>query len=203
MARYSGTAGGRSNIIGLKEARAHLKNLQDDMVVKDATSTKAGRGVHSILRQGVDAMRQEYINAEAAGVENADHVLIGSNIVSDGWGRLYAERKGLFFAEFGSGINLNSGTPRGEMFGYTPASWSTGETGKGYLTGGRLVLFKGWWPVKKSVKGAEMREFVTSNGKFITRRVKQGNAPVNGAEAAVKKMHEVAAKTMKHFFELK
>ena len=193
----------KHNIEGMADARRHLMNLKDDCVIKDSTSTAAGRGLHSVLRQGVDAMRQVYVVAEANHVENTDHVLFGSNVLSDGWGRIYARRKGLFFAEFGTGVNLNSGTPRGEMFGYTPASWSTGENGKGYLTGKRRILFQGWWPVKKGVKNAEMREFITFGGKPITRRVVQGNAPVNGTEAAAKTMHDVAAKTMKHFFEIR
>lgn len=194
----------RYNIAGLDKARAHLRNLQDDVVVKDAKSTKAGRGVNSILMKGRDAWRNEYLIAAGNGVENLEHVNFRINIGDfENWGRLQAEGKGLFFAEFGTGVNLNSGTPRGEALGYIPKSWSTSESGKGYLTGGRFILFKGWWPVKKRVKGAQIREFITSKGTVIQRRVVQGNAPVNGVAVAVDVMHREAAKTMKHFFEIK
>ena len=197
MARY--------NIQGMNKVRGHLGNLQDDLVVKDSTSTKAGRGVHSILMKGRDAWRNEYLIAGSKGVENLEHVNWRINIGAGGfenWGRLEAEGKKLFFAEFGTGINLNKGSSRGIELGYTPASWSLGE-GKGYLGGNRLVLFQGWWPVKKGVPRAVLRQFVTAKGTIITRRVVQGNDAVNGVGIAVELMHKEAAQTMKHFFEIK
>lgn len=204
MAKYTGTAGGKPNIIGMDKARAHLKSLKSDLVVKDATSTKAGRGLNSILIFGEQEMRRVYMLANSAGIENADKIKVVHNVL-DGWGRVAAKGEGLFFVEFGTGVNLNKGTPRGIERGFTPASWSLGAEGKGYLTGTRFVIFKGWWPVKdwKRVPKVEMRTFVTPGGKLIPRHVVQGNAPVNGMEAAYKIMQEMAAKRMLSFLKMK
>ena len=195
MAR--GSAG--YNIQNMNKTIGHLQGLKMDVQVDKGKDTKARRALNAILWQGEDALRDAYNAANSAGVENTDKVKIGRDL-EDGWGRIYAEGPGLFFAEFGTGLNLNSGTYRGAMFGYIPASWSLGEGGKGYLTGTRFVIFRGWWPVKEGVKGAEEKEFVTPGGKTITRLAVQGNAPVNGAEIASKKMRDMSLVILQRFF---
>ena len=179
MAHYSGAS--RTNVKNLGKVRGQLGNLKDELEVKRGGHTMMFGVLNSMLTYGESKMRTVYYTS---GVENADEIRIRHNI-EDGWGRIHAKGDGLFFVEFGTGVNNNSGTSRGAILGFTPTSWSTGESGKGYLTGNRFVLFQGWWPVKKGVPNAQKRLFVTSTGKLIERRAVQGNPPVNATEAAV------------------
>lgn len=164
---------------------------------KIASEAKLGNGgkidkaVQLLIDSGVDAARTEYLGS---GVEDSDNVRVSGSLTAQE-GMVTATGAKILFVEFGTGVNLNYGSMKGGEFGFVPASWSTSDAGKGWLTGKRLARFKGWWAVPPGTPGAQPMTFTSSNGREIhLPYATQGHAPVNAMYHTAEKMKQLTGK---------
>ncbi len=162
---------------GLGRVFKALDNIADN--AKLGKGGKIDTAIQNLIDMGVESAQSEYL---ASGVEDSANVRVSGSLTAQE-GTVTATGSKILFVEFGTGVNLNSGSEKGTELGFTPASWSISDEGKGWLTGKRLEKFHGWWPLEGTSQGAGGTTLWT-----------QGHAPVNALFHAAEKMKQQVGK---------
>ena len=169
---------------GLARVYRALDNIESN--AKLGNGGKIDKAVQNLIDMGVEQAQGEY---SGSGVEDAANVRVSGSLTAQE-GKVTATGAKILFVEFGTGVNLNSGSEKGIELGYTPASWSTSEQGKGFLTGKKLEAFHGWWPIGGTSEGAGGTTLWT-----------QGHAPVNAMLHAAERMKQFCGKLLEVAFK--
>ena len=162
---------------GLARVNRALDNIASN--AKLGNGGKIDKAIQNLIDMGVESAQTEYLGS---GVEDSANVKVSGSLTSQE-GTVTATGAKILFVEFGTGVNLNYGSMKGGELGYTPASWSTSDEGKGWLTGKRLAKFKGWWPIGGTSEGAGGVTLWT-----------QGHAPVSAMLHTAEKMTQMVGK---------
>lgn len=162
---------------GLARVNRALDAIADN--AKLGNGGKIDKAIQTLVDSGADVARTEY---SGSGVEDASNVRVSGSLTAQE-ATVTATGAKILFVEFGTGVNLNYGSVKGGELGFVPASWSTSDEGKGWLTGNRLAKFKGWWPLGGTSEGAGGTTLWT-----------QGHPPVNAMAHAAERMKQMVGK---------
>jgi len=174
---------------GLARVNRALDAIADN--AKLGNGGKIDKAVQLLVDSGADVARTEY---SGSGVEDASNVRVSGSLTAQE-ATVTATGAKILFVEFGTGINRNFGSIKGSELGFTPASWSASDAGKGFLTGKKLATFQGWWAVKADVPDSHEVTFISAKGKKTTlKHAVQGHAPVNAMAHAAEKMKQNVGK---------